>query len=133
MDDEHLAAQPAVTVYRPIHQEGFGGRLFVSTNRDPHTLVPVVTRTIRDIDPDQPVERAATLEEVRAELLSPERINALVFSGFAGIALLIAVVGPARSPDRAPRGNTIVRPATRCAAIVSDRLVSHGAPERSTR
>jgi hypothetical protein len=41
------------------------------------------------------VERAATLEDVRAEVLSPERLNAFVFSGFAGIALLIAVVGVA--------------------------------------
>jgi len=32
---------------------------------------------------------------VRAELLSPDRLNAFVFSGFAGIALLIAVVGVA--------------------------------------
>src|SRR6185503_7619578 len=69
------------------------GRLFVRTARDPHTLVPAVTRTIREIAADQPVERPATLEEVRAELLSPDRINALVFSGFAGIALLIAAVG----------------------------------------
>ncbi len=55
--------------------------------------MPTITRTIREIAPDQPVERAATLEEVRAERLSPDRVNALVFSGFAGIALLIAVVG----------------------------------------
>ena len=32
---------------------------------------------------------------MRAEILSPERLNAFVFSGFAGIALLIAVVGVA--------------------------------------
>jgi putative ABC transport system permease protein len=93
VDDEHLGAQPAVTIYRPIRQGGFGGRLFVRTALDPHTLVPAITRTIREIAPDQPVERAATLEEVRTELLSPDRVNALVFSGFAGIALLIAVVG----------------------------------------
>ena len=43
----------------------------------------------------QPVERAATLEDVRAEVLAPERLNAFVFSGFAGVALLIAVVGVA--------------------------------------
>jgi len=93
VDDERLAAGPAVTLYRPVDQAGFGGRLFVRTARDPHTLVPAVTRTIREIAADQPVERPATLEEVRAELLSPDRINALVFSGFAGIALLIAAVG----------------------------------------
>jgi putative ABC transport system permease protein len=92
-DDERLTAEPAVTLYRPIHQTGFAGRLFVRTAIDPHTLVPAITRTIREIASDQPVERAATLEEVRAERLSPDRVNALVFSGFAGIALLIAVVG----------------------------------------
>jgi len=92
-DDEHLVAQPSVTFYRPIQQFGFGGRLFVRTTMDPHTLVPAITRTIREVAADQPVERPATLAEVRAELLSPDRVNALVFSGFAGIALLIAVVG----------------------------------------
>jgi predicted permease len=92
-DDEHLVAQPSVTFYRPLQQFGFGGRLFVRTSSDPHTLVPAITRTIREVAADQPVERPATLAEVRAELLSPDRVNALVFSGFAGIALLIAVVG----------------------------------------
>ena len=33
--------------------------------------------------PDQPVERAATLEDVRAEVLAPDRLNALVFGVFA--------------------------------------------------
>jgi predicted permease len=93
MDDEHIAGRPALTIYHPIQQMGFAGRLFVRTARDPHSLVPAITRALREIAPDQPVERAATLEEVRDDLLSPERVNALVFSGFAGIALLIAVVG----------------------------------------
>jgi ABC-type antimicrobial peptide transport system permease subunit len=74
---------------------GFGGRLFVRASVDPYALVPAVTRAIRAISPDQAVERAATLEDVRAAVLSPERVNAFVFSGFAGIALLIAVVGVA--------------------------------------
>ena len=44
---------------------------------------------------DQPVEHAATLEDVRAEVLTPDRLNALVFGGFAAVALAIAVVGVA--------------------------------------
>ena len=44
---------------------------------------------------EQPVERAATLEDVRAEVLAPDRLNALVFGGFAGVALIIAIVGVA--------------------------------------
>jgi predicted permease len=95
VDDEKVAPAPAMTIYQPVWQTGIAGRLFVRTAGDPHGLVPTVTRVIRDISADQPVERAATLEDVRAEVLSPERVNAFVFSGFAGIALLIAVVGVA--------------------------------------
>jgi len=53
------------------------------------------TRVIRQVSADQPVERAATLADVRASVLAPDRINAFVISGFAGVALLIAVVGVA--------------------------------------
>src|SRR5206468_7874005 len=84
-----------LTIYMPVRQIGIAGRLFVHAAGDPYALVPVVTRVIREISADQPVEHAATLEDVRAEVLSPERLNAFVFSGFAGIALLIAVVGVA--------------------------------------
>ena len=95
VDDENVVRGPALTVYHPVRQMGFAGRLFVRAAGDPYVLVPAVTRVIREISADQPVERAATLEDVRAQVLSPERLNAFVFSGFAGIALLIAVVGVA--------------------------------------
>ncbi len=95
VDDESVRREAAMTIYMPVRQVGFGGRLFVRASGDPYALVPAVTRAIRAIAPDQAVERAATLEDVRAAVLSPERVNAFVFSGFAGIALLIAVVGVA--------------------------------------
>ncbi|MCA1584342.1 MAG: FtsX-like permease family protein [Acidobacteria bacterium] len=41
------------------------------------------------------MEHAATLEDVRAEVLAPDRLNALVFGGFAAVALTIAIVGVA--------------------------------------
>ena len=41
------------------------------------------------------MERAATLDDVRAEVLAPDRLNALVFGGFAVVALTIAIVGVA--------------------------------------
>jgi len=94
-DDENVGRGPALTIYHPVRQLGVAGRLFVHAPGDPYALVPAVTRTIREISADQPVERPATLEDVRAEVLSPDRLNAFVFSGFAGIALLIAVVGVA--------------------------------------
>ena len=95
VDDENVMPGPALTIYRATLQIGVAGRLFVRASGDPYALVPEVTRVVRESSPDQAVERAATLEDVRAEVLSPDRVNAFVISGFAGIALLIAVVGVA--------------------------------------
>ncbi|MEX1128853.1 MAG: FtsX-like permease family protein, partial [Vicinamibacterales bacterium] len=95
VDDENVVPGPALTVYHPLEQMGLTGRLFVHAAGDPYALVPSVTRIIRELSATQPVERVATLADVRAEVLAPERLNAFVFSGFAGIALLIAVVGVA--------------------------------------
>jgi putative ABC transport system permease protein len=95
VDDERVVPEPAMTVYHPIEQELIGGRMFVHTATDPYALVPSITRVIREIAADQPVERATTLDDVRAEVLAPNRLNALIFGGFAGVALLIAVVGVA--------------------------------------
>ncbi len=96
LDDEHLVPQPTLTVYTPFGQGPlFGGRLFVHVRSDPYALVNPITRTIRSLSADQPVERASTLEDVRAEVLTPDRLNTMVFGGFALVALLIAVVGVA--------------------------------------
>jgi putative ABC transport system permease protein len=97
VDDENVIPGAALTVYHPLEQEIGGGRLFVHTSAsaDPYGLVLPVTRIIREMSADQPVERAATLEDVRAEVLTPDRLNALVFGGFAAVALAIAVIGVA--------------------------------------
>jgi putative ABC transport system permease protein len=95
VDDERIDPRPAMTVYHPFDQELAGGRLFVHTRSDPYALVPAITRTVRELAADQPVERAATLEDVRAEVLAPDRLNAIVFGGFAAVALAISIVGVA--------------------------------------
>ena len=92
IDDENIVPGPMMTVYSP----GVSGRLFVRTSlENPYALVPSITRIIRQMSAEQPVERAATLEDVRAEVLAPDRLNALVFGGFALVALTIAIVGVA--------------------------------------
>jgi predicted permease len=95
LDDQNIVPGPAMNVYHPFDQEVGGGRLFVHARSDPYTLVTPIRRLIRELSADQPVERAATLDDVRAEVLAPDRLNALVFGGFAVVALTIAVVGVA--------------------------------------
>ncbi|MGA2252226.1 ADOP family duplicated permease [Terracidiphilus sp.] len=94
-DDENIIPQPAMTIYQPTEQEGFPGSLFVRAKQDPYTLLPEITRRIRAMSNDQPVEKPTTLGDVRAEVLSPDKLNAIVFGGFAAVALLISVVGVA--------------------------------------
>jgi hypothetical protein len=95
VDDENIVPGPAVSVFHPFEQEIGGGRLFVHAGMDPYALVPPITRIIRELSAEQPVEKAATLADVRAEVLAPDRLNALVFGVFAGVAVIIAVVGVA--------------------------------------
>jgi putative ABC transport system permease protein len=96
LDDSHLVPQPTMTIYEPFGQGPlFSARLFVHTRTDPYALITPITKTIRDMSVEQPVERAATLEDVRAEVLTPDRLNTMVFGGFAMVALTIAVVGVA--------------------------------------
>jgi ABC-type antimicrobial peptide transport system permease subunit len=92
-DDENVVPQQSMTMYRPA---AAGGRLFVRSRAgNPYALMPSITRLIRGRSPDQPVEQAATLEDVKAQLISPDRVNTIVFGAFALVALTIAVVGVA--------------------------------------
>ncbi len=96
LDDEHVQPGAALTVYHPFEQFIIGGRVFVHTRTgDPYALVPEITGIVRRLADDQPVERPATLTDVRADVLAPERLNTVVFGVFAAVALAIAVIGVA--------------------------------------
>ena len=95
LDDENIIPSPVMMVYQPTDQEGWQGRLFVRSQQDPYTLAPAITRTIHEISAEQPVEKVSTLKDIRAAVLTPDRLNAVVFGGFAAVALLISVVGVA--------------------------------------
>ncbi len=96
VDDDHIVPAPTSTIYGTFADSPmFGGHLFIHTTANPYSLVTPVTKIIRQMSADEPVEQAATLEDIRAKALAPDRLNSLVFGVFAGVALLIAVVGVA--------------------------------------
>src|SRR5258708_5429292 len=106
VDDEHVVPGAALTVYHPFGQipdnetaskelPVFGGRMFVHTRMDPYALVTPITRIVRDMAADQPVEHAATLEDIPAEVLTPDRLHTIVFGVFAPPAPSLAIVGVA--------------------------------------
>jgi predicted permease len=96
VDDANLIPQPNQTIYIPFAQGPIiAAQLFVRTKNDPGALIPTITSTIRTLAATQPVERAGSLQDVRTQVLANNRVNAIVFGGFAALALTIAVVGVA--------------------------------------
>src|SRR5207247_11338274 len=96
VNDESIEPAPTMLVYHPVEQEIGAGRLFVHARTDPYALVPTIARIVRELSTDTPVERASTLEDVRAEVLTPNRLTTIVFRGFPAVALVISVLGVPR-------------------------------------
>jgi predicted permease len=96
VDDANIIPQPNMTIYQPFAQSPlFMARMLVRAKGDLHALVPAMTRAVRAVAATQPVERPSTLQDVRTEVLANNRVNALVFGGFATLALAISVIGVA--------------------------------------
>ncbi len=52
-----------------------------------------IKRMIADIDPLQPLTKFSSLQSEVAESIAPRRFNSLLVNAFAGLALLLAVLG----------------------------------------
>jgi putative ABC transport system permease protein len=67
--------------------------LVVRTGGDPRPLAPAILREVRALDPNQPVTRVATVEELMGERLSVRRFNVFLLGVFSLLALTLASVG----------------------------------------
>jgi putative ABC transport system permease protein len=67
--------------------------VIVKGSSDPNQLLSSVRAAVREIDPDQPIYNPRTMYEIRAESVQAERLNLTLLSIFAGIALVLAIVG----------------------------------------
>ncbi len=85
-------ALPPLIMYTPFAQGSFFGA-FVLRGPGAEAAAPAAARLIRELTPDQPIERVATLESIREETIAPQRLNALLVGAFGILALLIAAVG----------------------------------------
>ncbi len=67
--------------------------VIVKGSSDPSQLISSVRAAVKEIDPDQPIYNPRTMYDIRAESVAPERLNLTLLSLFAGIALVLAIVG----------------------------------------
>ena len=63
------------------------------TDGDAAALAPVFREAMREADPNQPISRVRTFDEMLATALAPRRFNTLLVGVFALTALLLAAVG----------------------------------------
>jgi putative ABC transport system permease protein len=70
-----------------------GMTVLIKGASDPNLLISSVRNAVKQIDPDQPIYNPRTMNEIRAESVAPERLNLTLLSLFAGIALVLAIVG----------------------------------------
>ena len=67
--------------------------LAVRTTGDPVAVVAAVRRAVADIDKNQPVAAVETMERLVEHSLAARRLNTLLLSLFAGLAVTLAAVG----------------------------------------
>ena len=80
--------------YFSLLQEPVGrGWVVVRTDGDPLSLVSAVRAQVLSIDPDQPVVRFATMEEILSDSLAEQRFSMFLMSVFGALALMLVVGG----------------------------------------
>ncbi|HKR14162.1 MAG TPA: ABC transporter permease, partial [Pyrinomonadaceae bacterium] len=80
--------------YYPFAQLPQGGMtVLIKGASDPNQLLNSIRGAVKAIDPDQPIYNPRTMSEIRAESIASERLNLTLLSLFAGIALVLAIVG----------------------------------------
>ena len=94
VQDAGLGTLPEVTFYTPYPQNTYNNmNLVVRTSVEPLSLVSGVRQAIQRVDRDQPVAEVTTMDEWIANSVSKRRFSTFMLSLFAGLGLLLAIVG----------------------------------------
>jgi putative ABC transport system permease protein len=90
--------QPAAPGLTPVTPTASGARSFdyrvlVVRAQDPAAAIPAIRRHVWTIDPAQPIERIALVEDMYAEAFGRQRFVFLLMAAFSVVALLLTAAG----------------------------------------
>ncbi len=87
--------QPLIRIYTPMGRMPQRNAVLSirSTTSDAKGLTAGIANAVRQIDKDLPIVEVATFEDILARESSTRRFNAMLFSIFAALALVLAVTG----------------------------------------
>lgn len=80
-------------VYMPLPQAPVASAVLVRTNGDPAMLAPVLRRIVNEIDPQLPLFGVEPLADTIGNTQAQRRFTMALLVAFAGVALLLAMVG----------------------------------------
>ena len=81
-------------IFFPMFETSMGGGAFwIRTRVDAEAAFPAIRGVVRAEDPTLPIARMITVDDQLDRLLANERLLAMLATAFAGLAILLAVVG----------------------------------------
>ena len=91
---ENLEVAPRPMLYRPLAQaSSLSMALAVRTSGDPEALAIPLARTVRAIDPDQPMFAVRTMQAILDATTASRRFVIRLLAAFAILALVLSAVG----------------------------------------
>lgn len=85
---------PEPEIYQSAAQRpGRGWSIVLRTDGDPGALAPALRETVWDLDPDMAISQLATLEDLFATSIAPQRFMSRLLAVFAALAVLLGAVG----------------------------------------
>ena len=89
-----LDVEPAAAAYVPIAQGAMGqATLMARTDGNPAILSATIRDRLRELDPEVPTFGEPSLSVALAQSVASPRFTALLIASFAGVALLLALIG----------------------------------------
>jgi putative ABC transport system permease protein len=92
---QSLDEEPFNETYVPVAQDPNWGSLtfVVRTTGEPTAFAGAVREAIRSVDPTLPTYNLKTMDDVVATSAAPRRLPMMLLSAFAGVAMLLAMLG----------------------------------------
>lgn len=92
--DESLSDRTAYAFYVPARQMGAQeGSIVARITGDPSSVLPAVREAVWSVDPDLPITRVASMDELVSEAVGQQRYRARLMIVFAVLAALFAMMG----------------------------------------
>ncbi len=93
--DRGPAFAPPPTLYIPRAQFPVDSLAIVakSAQGEPSALIEPLRAALRDLDPDVPMFRVRSMEQIASSAVAQPRLNTILIGAFAGSAMLLAAIG----------------------------------------